>query len=286
MRKMLKHDLRSVWRVWRIIAPIVIVLAAIGGAIVGVGYSEYEIFEPIYGLLLLTAMLIDSYWSLILSAFSMLITVLIVVRYYKNFFTDEGYLTFTLPVSRTKLLNSKIIMAAIWMAATVVVCIIASVVYSIAVNLTISDKNLYFSLNFAELFEEAFKELIESVNNIHLAFFVIEMLLLSLASAASSLLLLLLCITVGAVIVKKAKLVLGLGIYFGANSVIGILLYIVMIVGVLIFGAIASELNAGETAAYALFHIILSAGALLFGGLAIGSYLINKKLINKHLNLP
>ncbi len=286
MLKMLRHDLKFVWPVWRIVAPIVVVLAAICGAIVGVGYSEYEIFEPIYGLLMLTAMLIDSYWNLILSAFSMLVTVLIVVRYYKNFFTDEGYLTFTLPVSRTKLLNSKILMAAIWMAATSAVCIIASVVYSLAMELTLSDENMYFSINIAELFEEAFKEMLSAVDKIHLVLFVIEILLFALAASASSLLLLLLCITIGSVIVKKAKLVLGLGIYFGANSVIGTLLYIVMIVGVLIFGAAASEFNADETAVYALLHLILSAGGLLFSGLAIGSYLLNKKLINKHLNLP
>ena len=31
---------------------------------------------------------------------------LVFVRFYKNFFTDEGYLTFTLPVSRKDLLLS------------------------------------------------------------------------------------------------------------------------------------------------------------------------------------
>ena len=87
MRKMLKHDLKAIWPVWRIVAPIVVVLAALAGVVVGIGYSDYEIFDSVYWLFRITALLIDTYWYLILSAFSLLVTVLIVVRYYKNFFS-------------------------------------------------------------------------------------------------------------------------------------------------------------------------------------------------------
>ncbi|MDR1017206.1 MAG: hypothetical protein LBM02_00690 [Lachnospiraceae bacterium] len=46
-------------------------------------------------------------------------------RYYKNIYSDEGYLLNTLPVSKDKILLSKIIMATIWGIADIVVIIIS-----------------------------------------------------------------------------------------------------------------------------------------------------------------
>ena len=281
MRKMLKHDLKAIWPVWRIVAPIVVVLAALAGVVVGIGYSDYEIFDSVYWLFRITALLIDTYWYLILSAFSMLVTVLIVVRYYKNFFTDEGYLTFTLPVSRTKLLNSKILMALIWISATLAVCILAALAYSFAYELTLSSSGYM-----GDIFEDTIEDSVESAfssQDIHILLFVLEVLYLAAAWLVSNLLLLLLCITVGAVIVKRAKLVLGLGIYYGANAVIVGIFYTGIIVGIILISS-ASEVS--EDAVMYMLHAVFLMGGTLFSALGVGAYLLNKKLINKHLNLP
>lgn len=281
MRKMLKHDLKAIWPVWRIVAPIVVVLAALAGVVVGIGYSDYEIFDSVYWLFRITALLIDTYWYLILSAFSMLVTVLIVVRYYKNFFTDEGYLTFTLPVSRTKLLNSKILMALIWISATLAVCILAALAYSFAYELTLSSSGYM-----GDIFEDTIEDSVESAfssQDIHILLFVLEVLYLAAAWLVSNLLLLLLCITVGAVIVKRAKLVLGLGIYYGANAVIVGIFYTGIIVGIIL---ISSAPEISEEAVMYMLHAVFLMGGTLFSALGVGAYLLNKKLINKHLNLP
>ena len=281
MRKMLKHDLKAIWPVWRIVAPIVVVLAALAGVVVGIGYSDYEIFDSVYWLFRITALLIDTYWYLILSAFSMLVTVLIVVRYYKNFFTDEGYLTFTLSVSRTKLLNSKILMALIWISATLAVCILAALAYSFAYELTLSSSGYM-----GDIFEDTIEDSVESAfssQDIHILLFVLEVLYLAAAWLVSNLLLLLLCITVGAVIVKRAKLVLGLGIYYGANAVIVGIFYTGIIVGIIL---ISSAPEISEEAVMYMFHAVFLMGGALFSALGVGAYLLNKKLINKHLNLP
>ncbi|WP_139653217.1 hypothetical protein [Raoultibacter phocaeensis] len=45
----------------------------------------------------------------------------IVHRFYKNFFTDEGYLTLTLPVSANLHIASKVIAAALWLLIDVVI---------------------------------------------------------------------------------------------------------------------------------------------------------------------
>ena len=232
---------------------------------------------------MLSAYLIESYWPIILSAFSMLITVLIVVRYYKNFFTDEGYLTFTLPVSRTSLLNSKILMALIWLAATAAVCLLSNFAYSFMVELIMPEDAFSFGSLTAELMEEIIRSIFAAEESLHIAFFLIELLFMGIAWTVASLLLLFLCITIGAVIVKRAKLVLGLGIYYGANAVIVITIYIGIIIGIVALGA-ASEIS--DTAILVMLHVIFSMSGVLFSALGVGAYLLNKKLINEKLNLP
>lgn len=51
----------------------------------------------------------------------LLTLVLMVYRFYKNLMTDEGYLMFTLPVSRSQLIWSKLLVALVWMAEISVV---------------------------------------------------------------------------------------------------------------------------------------------------------------------
>ena len=50
----------------------------------------------------------------------LLTLVLMVYRFYKNLMTDEGYLMFTLPVSRSQLIWSKLLVALVW--AVVMAC--------------------------------------------------------------------------------------------------------------------------------------------------------------------
>lgn len=50
---------------------------------------------------------------------------LMVYRFYKNLMTDEGYLMFTLPVSRSQLIWAKLIASVVWSALTAVLGILS-----------------------------------------------------------------------------------------------------------------------------------------------------------------
>ncbi len=54
-------------------------------------------------------------------AVSICSTVFMIVRIYRNMYSDEGYLTFTLPVKTSEIVNSKIITGAIWTLISYVV---------------------------------------------------------------------------------------------------------------------------------------------------------------------
>lgn len=65
--------------------------------------------------------LVSFVFSLALIAAVVTTIVLMVQRFYRNLMTDEGYLMFTLPVSTTELIFSKLIVSVVWFLGTFVV---------------------------------------------------------------------------------------------------------------------------------------------------------------------
>lgn len=289
MRKMLKHDLNSVWKIWRIMAPIVLVTAVICGFAMRLIEADISWPEPLDIIVPMFSSLVSLTWPMLMSAFSIVTLILIVIRYYKNFFTDEGYLTFTLPVSRTKLLNSKIIMAFFWLALTVAVCMVAY--------------GLYYCSAFGEEIWEFFSEIFSEIEQTepdtvpppddetlkivtHVFVFFGELLIFSAVASAADVMFLLLCVTIGAVIVKRAKLVLGLGLYYVVNYILVAVIYAVVVIAMAIMMSTSLGMEMSEKIGYLLLHGIPWLGVVMFAGLGVGSYVLNLKLIQNKLNLP
>lgn len=62
--------------------------------------------------------LVSLVFTLALIAAGVATVVLMVLRFYRNLMTDEGYLMFTLPVSTTELIFSKLIVSVVWFLGT------------------------------------------------------------------------------------------------------------------------------------------------------------------------
>ena len=60
-----------------------------------------------------------------LSVISISAIVLTVQRFYRSFFSDEGYLTMTLPLSSHKLILSRLIVSVIWYALSFFACVLS-----------------------------------------------------------------------------------------------------------------------------------------------------------------
>jgi hypothetical protein len=297
---MLKHDLRSVWRVWRIIAPILLVSALLCGFAIRVsnliGFEEMDPLTlwatqliPFFGAIASVAYMVSNpiIWfatqlmNTLPMVFFIITLVLILARYYKNFFTDEGYLTFTLPVSRTKLLNSKIIMTFFWLILTVVGCGIAYILF-----LVCSTDRETWSQIFQYYYGSGSSDLPATETNWQDFWFnvvyILGFLIGSVASVVSNILIMLTSITLGATIVKRAKFVLGVGIYVLSTYVMSIFAFAAMFVTVQLLSQSESNTDIFNLSGVATVWL----SAMLFIGLGVGAYLLNKKLINKHLNLP
>lgn len=302
MRKMLKHDLKSVWKVWRIMAPIVLVTAIACGAAIKIsdllGFESISVLQfgainlvPFFGPIASIVYMFENPFLWVSSqlmntlplVFCVITLVLILIRYYKNFFTDEGYLTFTLPVSRKSLLNSKIIMAFFWMAMTLLVCLLAYGTYVLFADFS----------EIAEFMKEAFADSGTSddvvtepdwVEFFEALGYIFGYLALGLVTVVSNFMVMLTSITVGATLVKRAKLALGIGIYVGATYVTGIISSLMTFFSIYVWSQEAWNLS--DQAAGLIGNIFVWSDVLFFIALGVGAYILNLKLIQNKLNLP
>ena len=122
LRKLLKHEFRATGR---IMLPMYLVLlvTAIGSNLAGRGMLD----RPSRILNILAVLIVIAFASAICGVLLMSFA-LMIQRFYKNLLQDEGYLMFTLPVSVHQHIWSKLIVAAVWFAVTILAIIAASLI--------------------------------------------------------------------------------------------------------------------------------------------------------------
>ena len=106
--KLLKQDFRATARIILPVYAAVPVLGLFTGLITRLCENQSNIWISILG------SLVSFVFSLALIAAVVTTVVLMILRFYRNLMTDEGYLMFTLPVSTTELICSKLIVSVVW----------------------------------------------------------------------------------------------------------------------------------------------------------------------------
>lgn len=230
--KCLKHDLRAIWRVWWIAAASAFGMGAVGSLAVR-GIIEVNLhIEEVNGAavfflsLVLSAVAIAAFFAVV--AFCVISTILVYVRFFKNFFSDEGYLTFSLPVPRRTLYLAKTVNALIWDLATVgVVALIVTLAVLIIPTPCFTewstcsvgpvDLTLFraFGRTTAELWNRC---------GAWLLLYGLEFLCGCVALILMDSGLVQLCITLGAVVAKKHKFLAAVGIYYAVQTGLGMLM--------------------------------------------------------------
>ena len=210
LKKLLRYDLKSIFKYWWIAAVSSVGLSLLGAMCVAALTSGKRLPE------LVTVAAIFALVIIVLSFFavSILTTILIFARFYKNFFTDEGYLTFTLPVKRSQLLNSKLIMS---IAANIATALLFAVDILLIVFLG-AGKNLFTS----EVWEEFTRGLTEFFAELgfYAVIYAVEYIALFVLQMVFSTLFMFCCITFASIITKRARVITAIGIYYGVNAVI------------------------------------------------------------------
>ena len=206
-------------------------------------------------------------------------TIFGIVRFYKNFFTGEGYLTFTLPATKKQLLFVKISTAVCMGAASFLVCLLSGVIIMAGEVLTEVWKAAAYLMKDIPV-DDA----------LHLALFILEFLLLMLVADATNHFFYYTCISIGQTF-RKNRILAAVGVYF----VFYILAQVVSTVATITF-TILGELGVLDTMIENLGKLVeahplacLHSGmwigiALTFVGVLI-DWAICHWVINKKLNL-
>lgn len=147
LKKLFKHEWKSFWKVPTTINVCLVILTIIGiiSMVSPFWTLDYEIMDT----LMISAVMI--YYVAILAG-SIAVMVYIAIRYYKSIYTDEGYLTNTLPVTPRQIILSKAFVSYIWSLITSIVITISVLVLLYFALLSYADINIIHEL--AELWEE------------------------------------------------------------------------------------------------------------------------------------
>lgn len=190
---------------------------------------------------------------------------LLLHRFYKNKFTDEGYLTFTLPVTAKQIFLASFLNMALWM---LIIGLVVGIAVTIMVAGGVVSTGYLDRMDFLDIREgiTIYRESSFSAGDVVLG------MLNAVLSFVYTLVMAMTCVTIGAVAAKKHKLLAAFGIYYGISALNGIIqtaLSVLLALG-----------NNVEMTGYYLTEI----GAqtlLIMGGFFLSTYLMEKKL-----NLP
>ena len=109
LSRLIRHEWKETWRI-PVISFIVILFLTL------VCFICFRQMEPPAdeNSINAGAFVIMMLYCLIISCISMVVTIYIAIRFYRNLYTDEGYLMHTLPVTPRQLILAKLLVAALW----------------------------------------------------------------------------------------------------------------------------------------------------------------------------
>lgn len=259
--KLLKHEFRTVRK-----ALLPLIIAALLASVLGyvimlfvVSETSYSIGSPAFGIL---SVLLEGGIYLFFIIFSIGSSLYLYYRFYKTKFTDEGYLTFTLPATTHQILLASITNIAIWLIILAIILYTCILLPLVPMIVRIDD--LFGSVY-------TFWENPGSSGDINIPF---AYILQIISSYAYGLILPLLSITIGSIIAKKHKILAAFGVGYGISMLVSIVSSFLTIAEIaaddIINGVVSIESTMTFTAIFML--------ALSVGGYFLMHYLVKNKL--------
>lgn len=271
VRKLFKHELLFYWR---LMLPTQ--LALLGVALLGRFTQLFESDTVVYDIVSTSTIII---FVLAALASLLLTTIFCIIRFYKNLFTGEGYLTFTLPVSPAQHLMVKLLAAALmeWIAllgVCVSVCVITDTQMLIEIGRALSF-----------LYGELGKAL--GADRVHLVIYFVELGFLSFISTFYQLLVYYLCIALGQLF-RKNRVLAAVGMYFAyflITQLISTIASSILTSYVFNFSSLMDLIYFVGRHPYAAIHILFGVFIVIYIGLTILFFFLTRWIIRRKLNL-
>ncbi len=194
------------------------------------------------------------------------------IRFYRSTATDEGYLTFTLPVKTEQIIFSKLLVALIWEAATALLAIVLGVLFFMSFDVR-------STLEVLQLFPESFFRNISEYPFWGACF--AEFLVALPLCAAHGILQSYSAISIGQAC-GRHKLLASIGIYIGMQFAVSFLSQ--MLTVPVMFASFRSTDTSLRILQDTLF-LSMALNLLLIAGLLVVQFLLCRYFLKKKLNL-
>lgn len=271
--KLLKYKINAQRNLFIILSAIALSLSVVGALdlwflqehVDDIASDVISVFAGLFG----GALLMVIWYSLI--AYTIAVSILLAVQFYKRHFSDEGYLTFTLPVTTHQHLLSSYLNNLIW---TVITLLVMLSCIMILISPLYSWSDISDDLRVSWMYWRSEMSGLGSITPF--------MSLMTFGSLLSGCLIPLLAITIGCVAVKRRKLLASFGIYYGINSAISVITGVLSLLAMIGDAYIMDSLNS-DTLRLLLTTIV---PLFLYIGITIGGYFLMYRLVDRKLNLP
>lgn len=160
-------------------------------------------------------------YTLIIVGTSFATCILVAVRFYKNLYSDEGYLTFTLPVTRSQLLLSKTIAGTVWVFINtfLVFMCMAIVIWTseVSAGYHANDEKVLEALGFTGAYA-----------NLTFSKVILFLLLVALVEAISTVTTIYASVAIGQLF-QGHRIVGAVASYFGLTTITSVIMYVLFI---------------------------------------------------------
>lgn len=267
LKRLLKYEYKNLSRMlWPIL------LGMLGLSVLGFGIVEIIILT--LDDLFITLFMLGTFCGFLVIAILLAPVVaifIIVMRFYKNMFTDEGYLSFVLPVSIHTQLTAKLISGSLW---TLIYTVASMLAFGIFFGIPILIHGGDF---LAELWSVLLALL--GARPFTAVLYLFEILLAVVVGAISQTLLYYASVTVGSTLMPKHKILGSILFYFVINAITNILSGTV---GTVLSYTMSMSMLSGSLL---LLHLSMFGSILLSVALGVAAYIVTAQMLKNKLNL-
>ncbi len=279
LMKLFKHEWKDSWKLMTVLCVVVVALSALGAIL----FHDYgTIMDRLNmndsdALDMMFAVGGMGYVVLLFMSVTLLLmgsTIYFYVRFYRNLYTDQGYLMHTLPVSKHELILSKTFVYVLWKLIAGVIIVVSACI-------------MFFSI-FGEEFTDAVLDVIREVTNYmdpwEMAVAIPLLLIMSLLRLIMSAFTGYMSISIGQLAVKN-KVFASIGVFIGIRIVLRLIIN-VLIQSIAVFDVFDGFEFIKRFVEYEQAPLItLFVGDIIACGICAAMYWIIYSIMNKSLNL-
>ena len=269
--KMIKYDFQSFFR---LIFPIQLIIIGLAGL-----NRIVQIFEApnaTYRTVFISSIVLLSIAGIVAAVMCYVVAI---VRFYQGLYSNEGYLSHSLPLTAAQHIISKLIVSILFELGTFFAIFIAVNVATLGdVGLELYKAGWYL---LKELFAQA---------HVHVVLYILEAVIFVILAQATSLLMMYFCISIGQLVNRK-KILLAFGVLFGLYVMGRIFATILIIVGPVILQSEGVRMFLQDIGDWAAAHAFLAghfvALLMILSQAVLGFvyFIISERIMTKRLNL-